>query len=111
MHHPSRSFDIIGDVHGCSSELVDLLELLDAPDQSRTLVFVGDLVNRGPDPVGVLRLVMQLYAANAAMCVLGNHDDQLRWLLHGRDVEPTPELLETRAALQREPGEFRAQVR
>src|SRR5690606_38304570 len=70
-------FDIIGDVHGCRVELVELLTRLgwviayddagravDAhhPD-GRTAVFLGDLVDRGPDTPGVLRLVMGMVGA------------------------------------------------
>src|SRR5262245_30779038 len=63
-------FDIIGDVHGCYDELVDLLRALgyrvegtrEAPDvrppEGRRAFFVGDLVDRGPDSPGVLRLAM-----------------------------------------------------
>jgi hypothetical protein len=69
-------FDVIGDIHGCRSELVSLLDRLgyalmrddegrpvDAlPPAARTAVFVGDLVDRGPDTPGVLRLVMGMVA-------------------------------------------------
>ncbi len=62
----------IGDVHGCARELEDLLEIL-APVQGDQVVFVGDLVARGPDTKGVLRLVRQL----GALCVRGNHEHRL----------------------------------
>src|SRR5947199_159626 len=60
-------FDIIGDVHGCIDELLELLAKLGydttqidcvAPPPGRKAVFLGDLVDRGPDSPGVLRLVM-----------------------------------------------------
>ena len=60
---------IIGDVHGCLAELEDLLEAANYHDQMR-LFFVGDLINRGPDSSGVLRLAQQL----KARVVLGNHE-------------------------------------
>ena len=71
--------DIIGDVHG---ELDALLALLDClgyrPDGShadwRSLAFVGDLCDRGPDSPGVVGLVAQLVDAGRAQCVLGNHE-------------------------------------
>jgi len=63
---------IIGDVHGCSRELEQLLERLHA-GPGDNLVFVGDLVNRGPDSTGVLRLVREL----GARSVLGNHEQRL----------------------------------
>lgn len=61
---------VIGDVHGCLDELDELLRLVYAPSRDR-LVFVGDLVDRGPDSVGVVRRVREL----GATCVLGNHDE------------------------------------
>ncbi len=63
---------IVGDVHGCSRELDQLLERL-GPVAGDTLVFVGDLLNRGPDSSGVLRLVRELGAPS----VLGNHEQRL----------------------------------
>ena len=71
--------DIVGDVHGYIDELHDLLFRL-GYDQSgfhpegRRLVFLGDLIDRGPDSPAVVRLVRQLVAAGRAQCVLGNHD-------------------------------------
>jgi protein phosphatase len=97
-------FDIIGDVHGCRDELVELLTKLgyDAteprrivPPSGRKAVFLGDLVDRGPDPVGVLRLVMSMVKAGTALCVPGNHDVKLLRYLHGRNVQQTHGLAET----------------
>ncbi|KAB8144354.1 polynucleotide kinase-phosphatase [Chloroflexia bacterium SDU3-3] len=112
-------FDIIGDVHGCADELRELLGALGyAPDaggvwahpQGRKAVFLGDLVDRGPDSPGVLRLAMGMVAAGAALCVPGNHDTRLDKKLRGRDVQITHGLAETLAQLDREPAAFRAQV-
>jgi bis(5'-nucleosyl)-tetraphosphatase (symmetrical) len=69
---------VIGDVHGCLEELDELLARL-APRASDRLVFVGDLMDRGPDPVGVVRRVRAL----GAECVFGNHEDKhVRWASH-----------------------------
>jgi hypothetical protein len=69
---------VIGDVHGCLAELEELLAAA-APGPSDRLVFLGDLLDRGPDPVGVLHRVRAL----GADCVLGNHEEKhLRYAAH-----------------------------
>jgi diadenosine tetraphosphatase ApaH/serine/threonine PP2A family protein phosphatase len=105
-------FDIIGDVHGCIDELRKLLELLGYEDQGlkppegRKLVFLGDLVDRGPDSPGVLRVVMNLVQAGCALCVPGNHDNRLLRTLRGRNTQQTHGLAETLEQLHREPPTF-----
>ncbi|MEV5897150.1 polynucleotide kinase-phosphatase [Nonomuraea fuscirosea] len=107
-------FDIIGDVHGCRSELETLLRELgwrfDGPlprhPEGRTAVFVGDLVDRGPDSPGVLRLVMDLVEAGAAICVSGNHEQKLVRALNGRKVTVTHGLQESLDQLAAQPPEF-----
>ncbi|MFF3249932.1 polynucleotide kinase-phosphatase [Actinacidiphila glaucinigra] len=111
-------FDIIGDIHGCSSELETLLGKLGYVDgvhpEGRTAVFVGDLVDRGPDSPGVLRRVMGMVAAGDALCVPGNHENKLGRWLRGKQVQHTHGLAETIEQLekedQRDPA-FREQVR
>jgi protein phosphatase len=120
-------FDIIGDVHGCFDELTMLLEKLGYvgfPTQlsgsasvldyvhpaGRKLVFVGDLVDRGPDSVQVLRQVMHLTKQGMALCVPGNHDDKLLRKLYGRNVSMEHGLAETWAQLSQEPLAFLAEV-
>lgn len=117
-------FDIVGDVHGCRAELESLLVRLgwelrrddagrpvDATHPAgRTAVFVGDLVDRGPDSPGVLRLVMGMVAAGNALCVPGNHEQKLLRKLRGRDVRLTHGLAETMEQLAAEPEGFAAEV-
>ncbi|MEO3847310.1 polynucleotide kinase-phosphatase [Streptomyces sp. B8F3] len=118
LAHLTGPFDLIGDVHGCARELETLLTSLGYEDgvhpAGRTAVFVGDLVDRGPDSPGVLRRVMGMVAAGSALCVPGNHENKLGRLLHGRNVKVTHGLAETVEQLERaeaaEPG-FRERVR
>jgi protein phosphatase len=97
-------FDIIGDIHGCIDELRALLAKLGyaqtdggAPThpEGRRVIFVGDLVDRGPDSPGVLRLVMDMVAAGSALAVPGNHDMKLVKKLSGRDVKIAHGLAQT----------------
>lgn len=118
-------FDVIGDVHGCRAELETLLEQLGyrlevddrkravdaAHPDGRTAVFLGDLVDRGPDSAGVLRLVMGMTRAGHALAVPGNHENKLIRALDGRKVQVSHGLADTLAQLAQEPEDFRSQVR
>jgi hypothetical protein len=61
---------IVGDIHGCASELHMLLRLAKERAGPFLPVFVGDLFTKGPDPVGVLELIHEY----GALCIKGNHD-------------------------------------
>ncbi|MEQ7123558.1 polynucleotide kinase-phosphatase [Actinopolymorpha sp. B11F2] len=124
LRHETGPFDVIGDVHGCRAELEDLLVALgyeatrDAhghpvnarhPD-GRRAVFVGDLVDRGPDTPGVLRLVMGMVADGSAFCVPGNHESKLLRAMRGQNVRVSHGLAESMEQLAGESEEFRADV-
>ena len=126
LRHRTGPFDIIGDVHGCYAELTQLLEKLGyalrpvrstpgevevTPPPGRTAVFVGDLVDRGPDSPAVLKLVMGMVRAGTALCVPGNHDEKLLRKLSGKDVQLKHGLAQTMEQLASEPGTFLGQVR
>ncbi|WP_329620721.1 polynucleotide kinase-phosphatase [Streptomyces sp. NBC_01255] len=114
LRHLTGPFDIIGDIHGCRSELDTLLARLGYVDghhpEGRTAVFVGDLVDRGPDSPGVLRRVMSMVASGDALCVPGNHENKLGRWLKGKKVQQTHGLAETVEQLEGESEEFRAEV-
>lgn len=79
----------IGDVHGCIDELDVLLAMIDADDRARdaaatTIVFLGDLVDRGPASAQVVRRVRELAATRGNVrCLLGNHEEVFLQSLDG----------------------------
>lgn len=127
LKHEHGPFDIIGDLHGCFDELVELLTQLGysvekqsnvpgshaysvKPPEGRKVVFLGDLVDRGPKIPEVLRLVMSMVQAGTALCVPGNHDIKLMRKLRGKDVQITHGLADSLQQLDKESPEFRIQV-
>ena len=129
LHGP---FDIIGDIHGCFDETVELLDTLGyqisfeslaensaAPHygfsvhhpEQRQVVFVGDLIDRGPASPQVLKLVMSMVHSGVAHCVPGNHDVKLQKYLKGRKVTLNHGLEETVKQLEAESDEFKTEVR
>lgn len=103
--HEHGPFDIIGDVHGCFDELVELLAKLGYETgqsagawhhpEGRKLVFLGDLVDRGPKVPEVVRLVMDSVKFGSALCVPGNHDVKFMRKIWGKDVQITHGLAES----------------
>jgi protein phosphatase len=103
-------FDIIGDVHGCFDELIDLFEKLNyvvsrnesgdsvlkiEPPPGRRAIFVGDLVDRGPKSPEVVRLVMGMVQLGSALAVPGNHDIKFMRAIWGKKVQITHGLAES----------------
>ncbi|WP_218110537.1 symmetrical bis(5'-nucleosyl)-tetraphosphatase [Ostreibacterium oceani] len=80
---------IIGDVHGCYQSLLALLGKIQFNPKKDKLIFVGDLINRGPDSLSVLRFVKSL--GDSAVVVLGNHDISfiayMAGVYHGRGTD------------------------
>jgi len=119
-------FDIVGDVHGCFDELRDLLERLGytvsqrgegaerryevTHPAGRRVVFLGDVVDRGPRFPDCLRLAMDMVEAGVALCLPGNHEVKLRRSLEGRAVKESHGLAESLAQLATETPEFRTRV-
>ena len=118
-------FDIIGDIHGCFDELLELLTKLgwqiEEPGDgastfrlhhaaARKLIFLGDLCDRGPASPAVLRLAMDAVAQGMALCVPGNHDVKLARKLAGRNVQVAHGLALTLEQLAAEPPEFSHRV-
>jgi len=113
-------FDVIGDVHGCYDELCELLEKLGyqidkeghsfIPPVGRRAIFLGDLCDRGPKNVAVLKMVMGAVKEGKALAVLGNHDTKLVKALQGKKVKASHGLGVTLEELALESEDFREEV-
>jgi len=124
LGHETSPLDVVGDVHGCMEELLALLRLLGwdvargetgrwsaRHPGGRKAVFVGDLVDRGPDVGGVLSLVMDMVEDGVAYCVAGNHEAKLEKWLRGRPVTRTHGIQESIDAIEAGGRDFRERVR
>jgi serine/threonine protein phosphatase 1 len=91
---------VIGDIHGRCAQLEALLKMLPREESSDTLVFLGDLIDRGPDAPAVVELVMALQRENPqhVHCLRGNHEQMMLdfvdegvglWLTHVTGGEKT----------------------
>ncbi len=95
---PRRSV-IVGDVHGCSWELEQLIRLIGV-GRDDAVFFLGDMLTRGPDPRGVMDIVRGL----GARCIRGNHEDRM---LASRAARRSHPLLDpVRAVLRRSDWAF-----
>lgn len=126
--HETGPFDIIGDVHGCAAELRKLLGQLgyepytiDEPTEpwgseswrhpaGRKAVFLGDLVDRGPQIADTLRIARNMRAAGHGLCVPGNHDTKLMRWLKGKKVQIRHGLERSIAEVEPWPAEHRAEL-
>ncbi|MEZ5854373.1 MAG: polynucleotide kinase-phosphatase [Hyphomicrobiaceae bacterium] len=121
-------FDIIGDVHGCFDELAALLVKLGyaveayeepaigkryrvTPPHGRKVLFVGDLVDRGPRVGDTLRLAMDMVESGTAHCVVGNHEAKVEKWLRSRDVQIKHGLDKTIADLEAGGDAFKRRVK
>lgn len=126
--HLNGPFDIIGDIHGCYDETIELLnklgyEIRSVEDngsnygievshpENRQVIFLGDLVDRGPKSPAVLRLAMSMVRNGIGLCVPGNHDLKLQKKLNGKNVQLNHGLAETMEQLENEPPAFLVEVK
>ena len=119
------AFDLIGDVHGCCTELEELLQQLGYvatvetnPDsfwhfptyrhpEGRKAIFLGDLVDRGDRVLDTLKLVHNMRLVDSAMCILGNHENKLMRKLNGKNVKLNHGLEQTMAEIEAIPAGLR----
>ncbi|QLF92266.1 metallophosphoesterase [Pseudomonas sp. ABC1] len=124
---PQRSYDLIGDIHGCAEELERLLDQLGYSRHGsvwrharRQVIFLGDIIDRGPKIRESLHLVQSMVAAGEAHCIMGNHEfNALGWYAeappesgktHVRERSPRYATLlkETFQQFERHPGDWQA---
>lgn len=107
LRHLTGPFDIIGDVHGCADELMELLEMLGHASegvlvrhpQGRVPILLGDLTDRGPQNLRAVRIAQELESLGGHV-IVGNHDDKLaRWLI-GKKVRIAAGLAMTVAEME-----------
>lgn len=76
----------VGDIHGCLEEFDELLKKIQYNKNQMRLVLLGDLLDRGPDPVGCVRRARELDVE----CIMGNHEEKhLRWHKHQKKLAET----------------------
>jgi protein phosphatase len=112
-------FDIIGDVQGCLDELHQLLGQLGYLENSsqvwrhpdkRRVIFLGNLVNRGPNSLGVLQLVARMVKAGQALYVQGNHCNRFYRYINGHHTALDQGLETTVAEFMALPTPERAEI-
>lgn len=73
---PENNTFVIGDIHGCLDQLKELLGLLPLNSKS-LLIFLGDYIDRGPDPKGVVSFLLELRKQYSCFFLMGNHEQLL----------------------------------
>jgi len=81
---PLNRLFAVGDVHGCSTALKTLIEALD-PQPDDAVVFLGDVIDYGPDSRGVVDQLIDLSSSCRVILIRGNHEEMLFHALGGRD--------------------------
>lgn len=112
-------FDIIGDIHGCYDELIQLIQKLGysaeqnlwVHPEKRKLVFLGDLTDRGPDSIKTIELVYSLVHAQLAYYTPGNHCNKLYRYLLGNKVQITHGLETTDKEFRSLPKKKQSRIR
>eukprot|EP00919_Chromeraceae_sp_WS-2016_P043642 GHVR01104238.1.p1 GENE.GHVR01104238.1~~GHVR01104238.1.p1 ORF type:complete len:310 (+),score=22.38 GHVR01104238.1:187-1116(+) len=119
-------FDIVGDVHGEVQSLTSLMKnsgwVIEPYDvescapirahhpQGRHLVFTGDLINKGPDSLMALRVLVGMTDQGTASAVAGNHEDMLLDAVYHPDAAPKKSVEQTLRDLSKCPASFVEQV-
>ena len=77
---------VVGDIHGRCAQLLNLLDMLPRDPENDTLVFLGDLIDRGADAPGCVTHILELSRENPerVICLRGNHEQMLMDFLEVR---------------------------
>lgn len=85
MNENGRSY-IIGDLHGCSDMLEEMLSIIPWDPESDNLIFIGDYIDRGDDSKGVIDILIKLVESSSNVhCLMGNHESLFLEYYHGRN--------------------------
>jgi hypothetical protein len=107
----TEGYDVIGDVHGHAKKLENLLRRMEYSDTSgvwrhadRTAIFVGDLIDRGPQQIATVAIARRMIEAGSAQAVMGNHEfNAIAWR-HGLR-QKTPERIKQHEKFLNQVGE------
>ena len=92
---------VIGDVHGCSNELKALFYKLNGVSEHDHVIFLGDLIDKGPDSAGVVRMAREVSELCRVTLIQGNHEEMfLRWLSKPEGKRPVMKRHEEFLALE-----------
>jgi serine/threonine protein phosphatase 1 len=73
----------IGDIHGCLSQLKNMIAAIDPDEEGDTIVFMGDYIDRGPDSKGVVDCILHLRErVRKVICLMGNHEQMFLEYMH-----------------------------
>ncbi len=82
-NHPTRLF-AIGDIHGCREQLETLLKII-VPNKDDTIVFLGDMIDRGSDSKGVIDIIRHYQTVCQVIVIMGNHEEMMLGSLRHKD--------------------------
>ena len=84
MNENGKSF-IVGDLHGCSDMLEEMLNIIPWNPEKDNLIFIGDYIDRGKDSKGVIDILLKLMESSSKVqCLLGNHESLFLEYFYGR---------------------------
>lgn len=83
MQNIGRTF-AFGDIHGCHAQLLALLEAI-KPTANDTLIFLGDMIDRGKDSKGVLDTIMAYQKICHVILIQGNHEEMMLGAVHEKE--------------------------